>query len=41
MGGETVVVAILIGLPAEGPLTIPVDEAETARLDVTSGVDRG
>jgi quercetin dioxygenase-like cupin family protein len=38
---ETVVVATLLGVPAEGPLTIPVDEAEGARLDETCGVDRG
>lgn len=38
---ETVVVATLLGVPAEGALTIPVDEAEGARLDETCGVDRG
>ena len=38
---ETVVVATLFGVPAEGPLTIPVEEVEGARLDETCGVDRG
>lgn len=35
------VVATLFGVPADGPLTIPVDDAENARLDETCGVDRG
>jgi len=37
---ETVVVATLFGVPADGPLTIPVAEAENARLDEACGVDR-
>ncbi len=38
--GETVVVATLLGVPAEGGLTIPVDEAEGTRLDEQCNVDR-
>ena len=38
---ETVVVATLFGVPAEGDLAIPVNEAEGVRLDETCGVDRG
>lgn len=38
---ETVVVATLLGVPAEGALTIPVDEAKGARLDEKCGVERG
>jgi quercetin dioxygenase-like cupin family protein len=37
---ETVVVATLLGVPAEGDLTIPVDEAEGAALDEQCGIDR-
>jgi quercetin dioxygenase-like cupin family protein len=37
---ETVVVATLLGVPAEGDLTIPVDEAEGARLDEVCGLNR-
>jgi quercetin dioxygenase-like cupin family protein len=37
---ETVVVATFLGVPAEGDLTIPVDEAESARLDEACGLDR-
>jgi quercetin dioxygenase-like cupin family protein len=38
--GETVVVATLLGVPAEGGLTLPVDEAESTRLDEQCGIDR-
>jgi quercetin dioxygenase-like cupin family protein len=38
--GETVVVATFLGVPAEGGLTIPVDEAEGARLDAACGLNR-
>lgn len=37
---ETVVVATLVGAPAEGPLTIPVDEDEGAALDAECGIER-
>jgi len=37
---ETVVIAAFLGVPAEGGLTIPVDEAEGARLDKACGLDR-
>jgi quercetin dioxygenase-like cupin family protein len=37
---ETVVMATLLGAPAEGPATIPVDEAEGAALDEECGIDR-
>lgn len=36
-GGETVVVATFLGVPATGPLTIPVDAAESDRLDEKCG----
>jgi quercetin dioxygenase-like cupin family protein len=38
--GETVVVATLLGVPAEGGLTLPVDDAEGARLDEACDIDR-
>jgi quercetin dioxygenase-like cupin family protein len=37
---ETVVIATFIGAPDEGPLTLPVDEAEGAELDARCGIDR-
>ena len=37
-GGETVLVATFLGVPATGPLTIPVDAATSATLDVKCGV---
>ncbi|SEP24083.1 Cupin domain protein [Salinihabitans flavidus] len=37
---ETVVVATLFGVPAEGPLTIPVEAAEGAALDEECGIER-
>lgn len=37
---ETVVMATLVGVPAEGPLTIPVDEEENAALDAECGIER-
>jgi quercetin dioxygenase-like cupin family protein len=37
---ETVVVATLFGVPAEGPLTIPVDDDEGAALDEECGIER-
>lgn len=36
--GETIVVATLLGAPATGPLTLPVDDAESTRLDAKCGV---
>lgn len=38
--GETVVVAVFIGVPPEGPLTKPVEDAEGARLDRECDIDR-
>jgi quercetin dioxygenase-like cupin family protein len=38
--GETVVVATFLGVPAEGGLTIPVDDAQGAALDEQCGIDR-
>jgi quercetin dioxygenase-like cupin family protein len=32
-GGETVLVATFLGVPATGPLTLPVNAAESAALD--------
>jgi len=37
---ETVVVAVLLGAPAEGPLTLPVDEETSAALDAECGIER-
>ena len=37
---ETVVIATFIGVPEDGPLTLPVNEAEGAALDEQCGVDR-
>ena len=37
---ETVVVAVLLGAPAEGPLPIPVDEETNAALDAECGIER-
>ncbi len=37
-GGETVIVATFLGVPATGPLTIPVGAAEAAALDAKCGV---
>lgn len=37
---ETVVVATFINTPAEGALTLPVDEEESARLDEKCRIDR-
>jgi quercetin dioxygenase-like cupin family protein len=36
---ETVVVATYIGVPAEGPLTLPVDEDEAAALDESCAIE--
>ena len=38
---ETVVMAVLIGAPAEGALTIPVADERGADLDTECGIDRG
>lgn len=37
---ETRVIATLIGAPDEGPVTVPVDEAEGAALDEECGIER-
>ena len=37
----TQVVVTFIGAPAEGPLTIPVDEETNDQLDVDCGIERG
>jgi hypothetical protein len=37
-GGELVIVATFLGVPATGPLTIPVDPAESTALDAKCGV---
>lgn len=37
---ETVVVATLLGVPGDGPLTIPVEADEGAALDDQCGIDR-
>jgi quercetin dioxygenase-like cupin family protein len=37
-GGETVLIATFLGVPATGPLTIPVDAGTSAALDVQCGV---
>jgi quercetin dioxygenase-like cupin family protein len=37
---ETVVVAVLLGAPAEGALTIPVEEERNAALDAECGINR-
>jgi quercetin dioxygenase-like cupin family protein len=37
-GGETVVIATFLGVPATGPLTIPVDAGTSAALDAKCGV---
>lgn len=37
---ETVVVAVLLGAPAEGALTIPVNEERNAALDAECGIER-
>lgn len=38
--GETVVVAVLLGVPAEGGLTLPVDEERSMALDAKCNIDR-
>ena len=38
---ETVVMAVLVGAPADGPLTIPVNEERSASLDAECGIERG
>lgn len=38
---ETVVVAVLLGVPGEGGLTLPVDEERGMELDAKCGIDRG
>jgi hypothetical protein len=37
-GGETVLIATFLGVPAEGLLTIPVDAATATALDAKCGV---
>jgi hypothetical protein len=37
-GGETVFVAIFLGVPATGPLTLPVGAAESVALDAKCNV---
>jgi hypothetical protein len=37
-GGETVLIATFLGVPATGPLTIPVDAGTSAALDAQCGV---
>lgn len=37
---ETVVMAVLLGAPEDGALTLPVDETEGADLDEACGIDR-
>jgi quercetin dioxygenase-like cupin family protein len=37
-GGETVLIATFLGVPATGPLTIPVDAGASAALDATCGI---
>lgn len=37
---ETVVIATFLGVPEDGPLTLPVDEAEGAALDQRCGIER-
>jgi mannose-6-phosphate isomerase-like protein (cupin superfamily) len=37
-GGETVIVATFLGVPATGPVTLPVDAATSAALDAKCGV---
>jgi hypothetical protein len=37
---ETEVVAVLLGAPAEGALTIPVNEERNAALDEKCGIER-
>jgi len=37
---ETEVVAVLLGAPAEGPLTTPVDKERNAALDAECGIER-
>lgn len=37
---ETVVVAVLLGAPREGALTIPVDKERNAALDAECGIER-
>jgi quercetin dioxygenase-like cupin family protein len=37
-GGETVVIATFLGVPATGPLTLPVDAGTSAALDEKCGV---
>jgi len=37
---ETVVVAVFLGVPADGALTIPVDEETNAALDAECGIER-
>lgn len=36
---ETTVIVTILGAPEEGPLTVPVDEAQGAALDQECGVD--
>ncbi len=37
---ETVITAVFVGVPEEGELTIPVDEARSAALDDECGIER-
>jgi hypothetical protein len=37
---ETVVIATFLGVPQDGPLTLPVDEDEGAELDERCGIER-
>jgi quercetin dioxygenase-like cupin family protein len=37
-GGETVLIATFLGVPATGPLTIPVDDGTSAALNAKCGV---
>lgn len=37
---ETVVIATFIGVPEDGPMTLPVDDVEGADLDAQCGIDR-
>ncbi|WP_290653104.1 hypothetical protein [Aquisalimonas sp.] len=37
---ETVVIAVSLGVPDEGELTIPVDEEDSDALDKECGIDR-
>ena len=37
-GGETILIATFLGVPATGPLTIPVDAGTSAALDTKCGI---